>query len=467
MISTHSNTLASKHVSPAIPIPRELSAVLGIILAAAVGGLLAVDLKLGVGALLGVLVIPLVLLNLPLGVAAWVPLTFIEAVPGVSLVAMGLLLVLVSAWISILPGRRVTLGAAAHRHSTLLWTLALLATWTTLSAVWASDSGEALEIVWSWYAALVAFLIVATTITRPRHLVLFLLAMIRGGIVAALVGFLPGSEGGIDQDGRLSGGLGDPNFLAVGLVVSMSLATGIAVATRSTAVRWSLIGTIGFLAASLAATGSRGGIIAGVASVVVALALARGARIRLGGVVLLGLALVGFWVTTMSPEMWNRIRDVDTQGTGRVDLWNVAWRMSEDNLILGVGANNFRVESSKYVREPGSPNDIELVTEDPHVVHNIYLQQLAETGVVGLALLAIFLALALRATWLGIHNLEKSGLLRLAVLGRAILVAQIGALSASIFLSNGYDQVLWILLALGPALTMVATNPRVPTESIR
>ncbi len=41
-------------------------------------------------------------------------------------------------------------------------------------------------------------------------------------------------------------------------------------------------------------------------------------------------------------------------------------------------------------------------------------------------------------------------------LASAVLVAQIGILSASVFLSNGYDMPLWLTLALGPMLVSVA-----------
>jgi O-antigen ligase len=126
--------------------------------------------------------------------------------------------------------------------------------------------------------------------------------------------------------------------------------------------------------------------------------------------------------------------------------------MGEDHPWLGVGVNNFRVESPNYVRRPGGPEDVYLITEDPHVVHNIYLQQLAETGIIGLALFATVLVLALRASWRGIRRLEEAGAGRLAGVGKSVFVAQLGGLTAAFFLSNGYDQVLWILLALGPAL---------------
>jgi hypothetical protein len=56
---------------------------------------------------------------------------------------------------------------------------------------------------------------------------------------------------------------------------------------------------------------------------------------------------------------------------------------------------------------------------------------------------------------------ERSGELRLATESRAVLVAIIAALAASIFLSNGFDRRTWILLALAPVLLGIAVaGPR-------
>ncbi len=132
--------------------------------------------------------------------------------------------------------------------------------------------------------------------------------------------------------------------------------------------------------------------------------------------------------------------------------------MSLDHPLGGVGLNNFRLESSAYVREPGSLEHVELITERPHVVHNAYLQLLAEEGVVGLGL---FLALALgcmAAAWHAARRFDASRRQGLAALARAILLAIGGALVASWFISNATDKRLWALLALGPALLAVATE---------
>ena len=48
----------------------------------AVGLLMAYNLQAGIGLLVGLCYLPLVLVNLPLGIALWVPTTFLTALPG-------------------------------------------------------------------------------------------------------------------------------------------------------------------------------------------------------------------------------------------------------------------------------------------------------------------------------------------------------------------------------------------------
>jgi hypothetical protein len=43
-----------------------------------------------------------------------------------------------------------------------------------------------------------------------------------------------------------------------------------------------------------------------------------------------------------------------------------------------------------------------------------------------------------------------------------VLLATIGMLTANVFVSDGHDPRLWVLLALGPALLAAALPPRRP-----
>ena len=65
----------------------------------------------------------------------------------------------------------------------------------------------------------------------------------------------------------------------------------------------------------------------------------------------------------------------------------------------------------------------------------------------------------LRAMWLAARRFEASGDTAMVVLAQAILVGLIGMLAASVFISDGNDQRLWLLFALGPALLAAARAP--------
>jgi hypothetical protein len=69
-------------------------------------------------------------------------------------------------------------------------------------------------------------------------------------------------------------------------------------------------------------------------------------------------------------------------GNGRADLWRVAWRQARAHPLLGGGAGSYE---RYWIRH--RPNTLQV--ED---AHSLYLETLAETGPIGLALLLLALA---------------------------------------------------------------------------
>jgi O-antigen ligase len=139
--------------------------------------------------------------------------------------------------------------------------------------------------------------------------------------------------------------------------------------------------------------------------------------------------------------------------------------MAGDHPIAGVGLNDFQIEAKNYTREPGSLEFVRLIVDEPHVAHNLYLQQLAETGIVGLVLLLAAVGACLAAALRAAQQFDAGGDPALAALARASTVAMIGFLTASLFVSDGTDKRLWIILALGPALLGAARGTSDPETS--
>jgi len=195
-----------------------------------------------------------------------------------------------------------------------------------------------------------------------------------------------------------------------------------------------------------------------VVAIVAAFVLFRGRRREVAAVAALALGVAALTFVS-SPGTWERVTSYKNDN-GRSDLRTVALRMGMDEPVTGVGLNNFTVRSPDYVHEPGALTYVGLIVDDPHLVHNTYLQLFAEDGVVGLALFLGIVAGCLRAAKLAADRFGARGERPLETLARAVMVATISVLVADFSLSAAADQRLWLLLALGPALLTVASRDR-------
>jgi O-antigen ligase len=88
----------------------------------------------------------------------------------------------------------------------------------------------------------------------------------------------------------------------------------------------------------------------------------------------------------------------------------------------------------------------------------MYLETASDGGFVGLGLFLSFIAGCLWAAWAAGRRFDRLGERELEALSTTALVACLGFLAASAFLSAGVDKRLWIMLALGPALYGIAVR---------
>jgi O-antigen ligase len=453
-----------------VPAPLVVAAALGA--GAAGGAALAVDVPLGVAFVSALCFGPLVLLNLPAGIATWSGLSYVDALPVLGVAPLATFLIVLLAWV----------GAAATRGSEILVRLreerarlALvggLVLWIVLSFAWATRPELGTEVLLEWLTAGALFAIVATALGDARSVRLVLAALVVGAVASVLVGLtsedLTQSASALEtaeEAGRLRGGSGDPNFLAAGLVPAAVVAGGLLASTRRPLTRILLIAAIGIMAIGFAAAESRGGLVALVVAVVAAFVVFRGARAYVATFVTFLVGVAALWFV-LNPAAWERVTTFDRQGNGRSDLWSVAWQIGADHPVEGVGVNNFRAESPNYVRRPGTLEFVDLIAEKPKVAHNVFLQLFAEVGLVGLGLFAAVLVACFAASARAARRLAKAGQTELATLSRTVLVAGIAGWASAVFLSNGTDRRLWILLAVGVALhglALRASSRSMPT----
>jgi O-antigen ligase len=422
---------------------------------------LAYNTKLGVALLLALCFVPLAVLRLRVAVCCWVVLLFFSRTSALESIPNKLLLFIAVAWIGLLVGRRAKAREAfASNRTLILWVFAFVV-WTLLSLAWAPVPGAAERPIKELLYAVLGLLLVLGVVLERRHVRWLVMAFVAGAALSVLWGAAKGGlslSGGAGEvanlEGRFQGGAGDPNYLAAVLVPGIMLAGGLAV-RRSPVQRLLLALATVIIAIGLAATQSRGGLIGAGVCAVVALVIWRGHRgLILALIGLATLATATFFVA--NPAAWHRIHAANSTGSGRVDIWQVAWRIVHDHPFVGVGIAQFPQVSPHYVLQPGALEYVSLIVEKHIVVHNLYLQLWVETGIVGLLLFLGVIVASLVAGWRAARRFDAQGDIEMSALSRAAILALIGMLTASFFLSNLEAGQLWVLLALGPVLAGIA-----------
>jgi O-antigen ligase len=429
-------------------------------LAAIVGLAIAYDLPKGVALLFLIGYVPLVIFDVAAALAVYVALIFIGelAFTGPSETLAGLLVL--AAWAGALRRR----AEVVREHPVLTAAFAGFLVWTALSMLWGEDVDAALALLLRLVVALLAFVVTATLVRSERQYRLVLWGFLAGAVLITLAGF---AEQGLStarsatevatqvDQGRLSAGGGDPNYLAAGLLPTLVIGAGLFRHVRDPLARLGLFALVALLPVGIFASQSRGALVAAGATLLAALVIARRHRIHVLAMILALASVSTVWLAA-NPAAAERIVNFDDGGAGRSDLWRVGSQMWQDNPVIGVGFASFENNSPRYARRPGAIRLVKVIAESPHAAHNLYLQTLAETGVIGLLLLLGVVYGCMASTWSAVRRFAAQGRRALETDARLLLIAQIGFLAASFFLSNIADVRLWVLLALGPALLTVS-----------
>jgi O-antigen ligase len=436
--------------------------------AAGVGLLAGIDPRFAIAAAISLGFFLLMLSDLYVGLILFTLLSFVAQVPSVAGPALsvskiaGLLLAI--SWVATLATRRDATSDFTSAHPGLTYVLVLFLGWVALSTLWAEDSGEAVSEFTRLALNAILFLIIFTAVRTPIQAIGFIAAFVAGASIDALYGLLFAAPSA-GSTARLSSSISDPNELAAILVAALVLSLGLAAALRHLPLaRPAALGAAALCAAGIFLTGSRGGLIA--LAVALAAFIVVGARWRgrlLVVAVIVAVAGVGYYNNVASPELRAHVSSVGS-GAGRLDLWQVGWRMVEANPVEGVGAGNFRVSSVHYLLQPGAIDRGQFIVGTPKAAHNTYLQIWSELGIIGLALFLLVVALCLYCTFKAVHAFARKGDPTMEMIARALFVAMAGVLASDFFVSRTIAKELWLLLGLGPALLAIARSPQGPAR---
>jgi O-antigen ligase len=429
---------------------------------AAVGLAVGAEPRAGVALAFATLAIAVALADLPVAIALWAVLVQMSNLPPFGVAANAAAFLAIGAWVARAPAHRAEIRAALHLHRRLLTIVAALLVWLALSLAWVHDTAIALEALGAWSLVAVMLVVMVTALRTARDVCVVLAGVLAGTLLSITVGLAAASAGSSVAivEGRLAGGIGDPNYLAAFILPAVVVVVPLARAVGPAA-RWLVAPTLALLIVGFVGTESRGGLIAAAAAFAAAIVFPPGRRaVSVAGAVAILCAALA--VVVVQPGVVERVTEARAdRGNGREDLWIVAARMSADHPWTGVGVGNFQVRSADYVRQPGALSYVGAVIERPRAVHNAYLHVLAESGVVGLGLFALFVLTTMRALLVAAQRFAGLGEHVLARLSRALLVGNIGLLTAAVFLSIGADRTVWLLLALGPVLLGIASTAQV------
>jgi putative inorganic carbon (hco3(-)) transporter len=316
------------------------------------------------------------------------------------------------------------------------------------------------------YAAVVAMLMVL--LDTPRWLRRAVWAIVAGigllavlAIVQQVTKSYASTYGGFASilpagDAMRSAGPLNPNPFGQVLATAGVLAFYLARIETRRARRW-LAGAIALACVvAVAYTQSRAALIA-LLIVALAIGVLCGVRVRVlaaavCGVIALGTLVLPASLQTRVDALYTAVsanagtpQDTSLRGRKSENLAGV--RMWADHPLVGVGPDNFEIHYEQYS---------EVIGTDPRPeqrgAHNLYLESLAETGVVGATAFFAVVWLALAGAWRARRRLQGGD----ALLAEGILVALCAFLICAVTLHSAYARYEWIFLGLGLAVGRLA-----------
>jgi putative inorganic carbon (HCO3(-)) transporter len=262
-----------------------------------------------------------------------------------------------------------------------------------------------------------------------------------------------------NDDYRLSGPLGDPNFFAQVMVVLALLGAERLLHDRS--LFWKLLA--GYAAAvstlTVVFTFSRGATVALVFALILFFLAFKIKPSQLLVVLVLGIAMMLFAPPTFYQRLLT-LGDIIPSADGQINVRDdraiqgrasenlTAWVMIRDRPLLGVGLANFSYRYQEYSKSLGLAPSAR--NRSPH---NLYLEVASETGIVGLAVFLVMVGLAFRSILTARRRFMQAGMDDYAKMATGFAIAFTGYMLGALFVHASYPRYFYLLLGIAFAMS--------------
>ncbi len=279
-----------------------------------------------------------------------------------------------------------------------------------------------------------------------------------GGFATASLQLIVGQQ----NDYRIGGPIGDPNYFAQILVVIIPIALERFLHERRLLLRLVALAAALICTATTLFTYSRGGFLSLAVVLIVFFLIYRPRAFQLP-VFILSIVAVGLIIP---PNYWARILSLNQffQTPGSILTSDPALRrratenlaaleMLKGSPLLGVGWGNYSVAYATYAQGLGIS-----VGPGATAAHNLYLEVAAETGVVGLATFLVLIIGAVQCIFWARRTFRQIGLKDGAHIVTGFGLGLLGYLTAALFIHGAYPRYFYLLIGLAFSLRQVVKN---------
>ena len=433
----------------------------GVLLASVLGGLGLLYLRpemvlvLVAAALVGVILVsrPFTGLLILIGIMVVQPGELLEAAGALHVERVSAALVILAVVMELRQARRLP-QVVGHPVLTAMYAFLGVMVLSLVGSVWL---GATIAAVQSYLRTLAYSLLIINVVRTPRRLTVlmrFLMLLHTYLALTTLKGYYSGdimfAQGISRAEGQTSFG-GGPNELAATLVAAMPLFFMGFRVEKSWLWRLLWMGSLAACVWCVVLTGSRSGFLGMLMVAVLFWLMSPRKVLTLAAALAL---LVGLWV--VMPQQYKtrygtiKSAELDESSQGRIDAWKAGVRMFVDRPLLGVGAGNFGTGHARQAGEFQRGSWLEA--------HSLYVQIIAELGILGVLSFGWFLFRYLQAAVRLVRRFpldRRDGDYR-GVVARAALIACLALLVTGIFGHNLY-RITWYLMG---ALLVVVEQAR-------